>query len=90
MIHNSGRGLSKYDFCIFKLNFAKFAQLKLFYKGLVCVCVCENLHLSETVIIDEIRPVSVDQSVEGETILPAVRNKTDELSIRERVTVMAT
>lgn len=33
---------------------------------------CECVHLSEAVVIDEIRSVSVDQSVEGETVLPAV------------------
>ncbi len=34
------------------------------------VCVC--LYLSEAVVIDQIGSVSVDQSVEGETVLPAV------------------
>jgi len=38
----------------------------------VCVCVFGAVYLSETVVIDEIRSVSVDQSVEGETVLPAV------------------
>lgn len=39
------------------------------------MCFC--LHLSEAVIIDEIGSVSVDQSVEGKTILPAVGQRTD-------------
>lgn len=33
------------------------------------------MHLSEAVVIDEIGSVSVDQSVEGETVLPAVGQK---------------
>lgn len=38
---------------------------------------CEAVHLSEAVVVDEIRSVSVDQSVEGKTVLPAVgREKT--------------
>lgn len=49
-----------------------------------------NLHLSKAVVIDEIRSVSVDQSVEGETVLPAVGQKTDELSVRQRGTVNMT
>lgn len=43
-----------------------------------------RVHLSETVVIDEVRSVSVDQSVEGETVLPAVGQKAEELSIRQR------
>lgn len=39
----------------------------------VALCqICLYPHLSEAVIINEIRSVSVDQSVEGKTILPAV------------------
>lgn len=41
------------------------------------------MHLSQAVVIDEIRSVSVDQSVEGQTVLPAVRQKTDELSRKQ-------
>lgn len=36
---------------------------------------CEAVHLSEAVVVDEIRSVSVDQSVEGKTVLPAVGEK---------------
>ncbi len=36
----------------------------------VSACVCS--YLSEAVVIDQIGSVSVDQSVEGETVLPAV------------------
>lgn len=40
----------------------------------VCrVSLCESVYLSEAVVINEIRSVSVDQSVESETVLPAVR-----------------
>lgn len=35
----------------------------------------EAVHLSEAVVVDEIRSVSVDQSVEGKAVLPAVGEK---------------
>lgn len=42
------------------------------------------VHLSETVVIDEVRSVSVDQGVEGETVLPAVGQKAEALSVQQR------
>lgn len=45
-----------------------------------CVCV----YLSEAVVIDEIRSVSVDQSVEGEAVLPAV-GQSEQMSVRQWV-----
>lgn len=35
-----------------------------------------SVHLSKAVVVDEIRSVSVNQSVEGETVLPAEGEKT--------------
>lgn len=46
----------------------------------------ECAYLSEAVVIDEIRSVSVDQSVEGEAVLPAVTQRADVLSERTRRT----
>lgn len=46
----------------------------------------ECAYLSEAVVIDEIRSVSVDQSVEGEAVLPAVTQRADVLSVMTRRT----
>lgn len=43
---------------------------------------CFYPHLSEAVIIDEIGSVSMDQGVEGKTVLPAVGQRTNELRVR--------
>ena len=54
-------------------------------RDLVCVreCVCFTTHLPQLIVVDKLRSVSVDQSVEGQTILPAVGDKRQKTPTRQ-------